>query len=200
MTDSQAESAEQQKEVRTYNYGNGKVTEILAETTMPGSRVVSTLEFKISDAKVFDFLALLPEGYSLEKRRSLGTSVVDPYKGKLVYGEDRLVEGGFVPFFSQPGAFLELLHELGHIDSIENAIRAKNPKSEQERESIAKELIEVEDERDAWAYAVKLLRKLRAEGIDLEPKLDNEAKIAQAVHLGGHRTLEKKERARFCPT
>lgn len=118
MTDSQVESAEQQKKVCRYDYGNGEVTEILAETTMPGSRIVFGLEFRTPDAKALDFLALLPEGYSLEKRQSLGTSFVDPYKRKLVYGEDRLVEGGYVPFFSQPGAFLELLHELGHIDTI----------------------------------------------------------------------------------
>ncbi len=199
MTDSQVESAEQQKEVCTYDYGNSNVTEILGETTMPGSRIVSGLEFKTHNAKVFDFLTLLPEGYSLEKRQSLGTSFIDAVKKKLVHSEDRLVEGGFAPFFSQPGAFLELLHELGHIDSIENAIKARNPKSDQERESIAEELMKTEDERDAWAYAVKMLRKLRAEGINLEPELDSEAKIAQSVHLGGHRTLEKRKEPDFVP-
>lgn len=44
-----------------------------------------------------------------------------------------------------------------------------------------------------------MLRKLRAEGIDLEPQLDNEAKIVKSVHLGGHRTLKKKKEPDFVP-
>ncbi len=102
--------------------------------------------------------------------------------------------------WSLPGCWLALLHEMGHahiahcdpirhrrdtkyaerMDAIFDAIIAGDAMVEIDHDRYIAYTIRAE--RDAWAWALRTLRRYRRIGIDFEPELDTSAKLEGYVH------------------
>jgi len=81
------------------------------------------------------------------------------------------------PFFESPTALFELLHEVGHARQEPNRAEQRAPSETGEDSWI------IQRERDAWAYAVRVVREQRDKGVDLAPGLDTVEKLLTSVHV-----------------
>lgn len=107
-----------------------------------------------------------------------------------------VVEMHSLPQVTQKGFFLHLLHEIGHGHVFEamsqedkNAIlditrelkfsKAKSEFSPEERDLYDRFILR--PERGAWTWALRTLRRLRQEGIDLAPELNSQQEIIKAI-------------------
>jgi len=136
----------------------------------------------------------VPEGKPMPER------VEDEYFFRDVYPEEKkIVEQKFFPAISRRGFFLILLHEIGHAhyyegrdpigklamhtierEEIQKKLSKNLPLSEKEEEF--KKKVIIPEERTSWAWALRTFRKLRQQGIDLEPGLPSTKEIRKIVH------------------
>lgn len=189
---------------------NGWVREYVNKNTSEKNlRRVLALEYVTTGGQRLNFNDLLPEGYDFyriaaeKELDALGTFSLGP--GRLViYSESFAVAAGFDDkgelilhnrnFFEQPGALLYLLHEIGHAYEKKSLLEELyiiwlRRRSHPSRKHIFKERFvqsRIENiyqpERNAWAYALRKLRELRRDSIDIAPKLDTKEKILAAVN------------------
>lgn len=165
---------------------------------------IDELEYFAPNGAIFRISTILPEGVTLTKVENITVPYFNPITKKVVYGEIMSTEidkhGGIkdtklVPFFKNPAAFIALLHEVGHAvhkQSFKEVVvkilqktrremrREKHKPTDKTDENVDSDIIQ--QERDAWAYTLKKIRKLRKRGIDLAPQLDTEEKLLAEIH------------------
>lgn len=191
-------------EIVEHRFGPGWIREYLdRDDSLQGVRNVRELEYVTADGKRWFFSTIVPEGFLLLRWEGEGGADSYRYGGIRYIGyEDRILipysdereRLQFVskPYFETPFALLELLHEVGHA-------RQEFPDEEEKRRLILREKADAQrglsplekkefvekvlaEERDAWAYALRQLEKLREEGIDLAPQLKTREEVLAFVH------------------
>lgn len=167
---------------------------------------VTDLRYEAADGKSVSLNDFLPSGYALYRfphARVFGQmrscafygefGVVREARGRMFSNDLDPLFGRTVPFFEVPEAFFSLLHEFGHayIRVSESRVarwrsrrwhaRAQTrPVKRGERDCYIS--VVLKEERRAWAFALKILRRLRNEGVDLIPELDTLNKLLFVIH------------------
>lgn len=169
-------------------------------TELTGYRPVRNIDF-LSEGKVFSFLSLLPSNVRIFEKQGImlgARAFFNPEEQKIIYSREksrRNQEQGTESFFKPEGALFDLLHEIGHSHSITpekwNALLSANIDSEDRLSEASAELI-LQEERNAHAYALRELKKLRRQGIDLEPNLRTFGDLHRYIH--GILAIEQKHR------
>lgn len=120
-------------------------------------------------------------------------------------GPRGVLELSSFPQIERNGFFISLLHEIGHSQVFESMSEEEQMESieliskltKKKKQQITKEEKESEnkDERKSWARALKTFRRLRKEGIDLEPELDTPGKVLKGIHaaIGTRENLDPIE-------
>jgi hypothetical protein len=227
---SSRERAEFAEETVEYPRGDGVVREILVGwLDGRGRQRVKDIEYRLPGGEMFRLSDVLPEGVRLFRLGDPIPPTMDLEDRSLSYSRIGRVpsvkEKKFPPwargyryeqrkeeFFSSPGAFLGLFHEIGHLRRREEEGREELPRRRERELRLRAEgltplvgkdredfLLVLQEERDAWAFALRLLRELRRRGIDLEPELQTKEDILTFVHAKLHsyeRAIETKERRR----
>lgn len=147
-----------------------------------GSIDIKDIKYITNDGKIFSLQELLLPGWKLARTFIKQHAFSDRFK-KIFYEHSLIHSKGF---------FLALLHEIGHVYFLKSlsgeeeksdylnkrreleALRNRCEVSQVELSSEEKELYKkyvIYPEKKAWAWALKNFRRLRRDGIDLEPQL-----------------------------
>lgn len=135
----------------------------------------------------------VPKAYVVPKDEPLPKPIrKENFIREVFPGPRGVLELSSFPQVERKGFFIGLLHEIGHSQVFEamseeeqmGTIEFIAELSEKKRQQVTKEEKEIEnkDERKSWAWALKTFRRLRKEGIDLEPELDSPDKILKGIH------------------
>jgi len=137
----------------------------------------------------------IPRAYVVPKEEPLPEPVSkEGFIREVFPGPRGVIELSSSPQVERKGFFISLLHEIGH-SQVFKAMSEKKQIEFIERISrlnkkIKQKIIEDQDEKEAdnkneresWAWALKTFRRLRKEGVDLEPELDTPDKLLKGIH------------------
>ena len=164
---------------------------------LTGKRPVKQLTFVSQDGQKADILSLLPEGVHILERLlpMIGAAALfDPETRTIQYPRESFIDKeNYGSSYKREGALFTLLHEIGHS-------RSMTPEKTESWKALEDALIDasddtqldhyvamvVEEERNANAYALRQLRELRTQGIDLAPEL----RTFKDMHNFIHNSLE----------
>ncbi len=192
------------KIVQSGSFLDAESTQSLAKgpVTRPSSKIVeyprhSPLTRPLV-AKLLKLINLDPLESASTKKQIIEKSLVSVWnrvrQEKINF--DHLIIYELHDFLMLKGAFITLLHEIGHAHEPEYEAMPEDRRKLREESIILKykkrdEFTEADKktwsdyvisaERDAWAFAVRAYRKLRSEGIDVEPDLNLEG-LFEVVH------------------
>lgn len=153
------------------------------EIVFGGGVEVEDLIYETEDGKKLSFKSLFPDNWKIV--RTTTGSMRASYDFKQVFYRDKLVD--------EKGFFLGLLHEIGHAQEVstltneEARARAEVQKRMLDPETPGKEKERatqavVNNERDAWAWALRKFRELRRKGVDLEPELKTRQDLLRGIN------------------
>ena len=147
-----------------------------------GGDIIKTIIFQNKNNEYFDLRQLAPKNSYFIKEKSFNCKsekIQGGYEHIIVYNKKSLVDNG---------GFLSFLHEIGHayINEKMNMLTSdKIVKLTMDARFLSKgELIDkysdkertilLQNERNVWVWAIKTMRELRRQGIDLIPGLGKE--------------------------
>ncbi|OHA46114.1 MAG: hypothetical protein A3A80_00730 [Candidatus Terrybacteria bacterium RIFCSPLOWO2_01_FULL_44_24] len=129
------------------------------------------------------------------RRNKERTDDIAHYEDQSVWGTGNIADRS-KPAIPERGFFLTLLHELGHSDYFSNLSETekqvviediKNYKRDIASDDIDKSRTAqqrlIQRERYAWAWALRTLRNLRKDGIDLAPEYTGNKQIFEFIDL-----------------
>ncbi len=176
-----------------YRTADGKIVSV--RSLIPGSWNLSTVERgDLFNADIFS--------RRIQYGQRHDTSVFSPgherveAKAAPYIPEGRTIEENKPePALTSRGFFMNILHEAGHAHAFEDMapeekrefartvgeLNARSSREYSERDKAAYRDIVVQNERDAWAWAVKKLRELRSQGIDLAPEFRTKDELFHGI-------------------
>jgi hypothetical protein len=159
--------------------GNGIVNEVIWPHEVGIYKPVQLTYIDEGDQR-FDIGTLLPEAVRFGKYP--GGPVLKYTDGYVLYGDTYFdPRAGKTTDFWATGSMFALLHEIGHAkfdneptpdgDWARTLLNSPFSLSNPTESDVKRALGILKSERRAWAFALKTLKNLRVDGIDLEPEL-----------------------------
>lgn len=163
------------------------------------AHLINKVEILDKKGHKIDLSNYLPEGCKIIKFFPIGLQKEQEIKNPTFLFNSNDKKLGYATLYKK-GMLLSFLHELGHaIDIVKNkkGKPSNTPSTEylQSRPVVARMFLksiardEVDEERVAWAFALKIIRDLKKQGIDLEPGVNIDEYIKECLSSHGS-TLE----------